>query len=101
MLEKFVQYIFYRCRLGTFNLRCSFTDTDICNSGAADEVHEETSFVGKTFSVPVVHLKSDSLEMEELNLLGSTYADNILTALPVSLVISHIALCQNKKSFYS
>ncbi|KAL8540846.1 hypothetical protein ACS0TY_002177 [Phlomoides rotata] len=70
-------------RLGTFNLRCSFTNTDVCNS-VADEVHEETSSIETTFSVPV-HLKSDSLEMEELNLLGSTYADTILTALPILL----------------
>ncbi|KAL8553830.1 hypothetical protein ACS0TY_002201 [Phlomoides rotata] len=83
MLEKLFSISFIRCRLGTFNLRCSFTNTDVCNS-VADEVHEETSSIETTFSVPV-HLKSDSLEMEELNLLGSTYADTILTALPILL----------------
>ncbi|KAI3448476.1 hypothetical protein Pfo_005141 [Paulownia fortunei] len=70
-------------RLGAFSLRCSLTNTDVCNSVATDEVHEDTTSLDSNCSVPVAHLKSDSLETEGLNVLGGTYADTILTALPV------------------
>ncbi|KAK4406760.1 Solute carrier family 40 member 3, chloroplastic [Sesamum angolense] len=71
-------------RLPAFRLRCSLTNTDIYNSVATDDVHEDTTSLDSNFSVPVVHLKSDSLETEGLNLLVcDTYADTVLTTLPV------------------
>ncbi|KAK6143848.1 hypothetical protein DH2020_024196 [Rehmannia glutinosa] len=70
-------------RLGAFRVRCTHTNSDGCNSVATDEVHEDTTSLDSDCSVPVVHLKSDSLETEGLNLLGDTYAGTILTELPV------------------
>ncbi|KAL0454636.1 UNVERIFIED_CONTAM: Solute carrier family 40 member 3, chloroplastic [Sesamum latifolium] len=71
-------------RLAAFRLRCSLTNTDIYNSVATDDVHEDTTSLDSNCSVPVVHLKSDSLETEGLNLLVcDTYADTVLTTLPV------------------
>ncbi|KAK6121071.1 hypothetical protein DH2020_045164 [Rehmannia glutinosa] len=64
-------------------VRCTHTNSDGCNSVATDEVHEDTTSLDSDCSVPVVHLKSDSLETEGLNLLGDTYAGTILTELPV------------------
>ncbi|XP_020553099.1 solute carrier family 40 member 3, chloroplastic isoform X2 [Sesamum indicum] len=71
-------------RLAAFRLRCSLTNTDTYNSVATDDVHEDTTPLDSNCSVPVVHLKSDSLETEGLNLLVcNTYADTVLTTLPV------------------
>ncbi|KAI3445428.1 hypothetical protein Pfo_002093 [Paulownia fortunei] len=71
-------------RLDAFSLRCSLTNTDVLNSVATEEVYEDTTSLDANCSVPVVHLKSDTLETEGLNLLvGGTYVDTILTALPV------------------
>ncbi|KAL8527827.1 hypothetical protein ACS0TY_005595 [Phlomoides rotata] len=71
-------------RLEAFNLRCSFTNTDVLECVATEEVYEDTTCLDSNCSVPVVHLKSDTLETEALNLLvGDTYVDTILTALPV------------------
>lgn len=57
--------------------------------------------------IPVVHLESDTLETEGLNLLvGDSYVDTILTTLPVRLawshsspflsIISSLKLCKSK-----
>ncbi|KAG8363913.1 hypothetical protein BUALT_Bualt19G0071900 [Buddleja alternifolia] len=71
-------------RFDAFSLRCSFINTDVCNSVATDIVHEDSTSLDSDSSVPVVHLTSDTLEAEGLNLLvGSTYVDTILTTLPV------------------
>ncbi|XP_057778818.1 solute carrier family 40 member 3, chloroplastic isoform X2 [Salvia miltiorrhiza] len=67
--------------LDSFSLRCSFTDTDVCNSVANDEVDEDHTT--SRCSVPVVHLKSDCMDAEGLHLLGVSFVDTILTALPV------------------
>lgn len=62
------------------------TNTDVLECVTTEEVYEETTCLESNCSVPVVHLKSDSLETEAHNLLvGGTYVDTILTALPVSL----------------
>lgn len=73
-------YLLFACRFCSFSLKCSF-NTDVCDSVANDEVDEDT-----TSSVPVIHLKSDCLEAEGVNLLGGGFVDTILTALPVSFV---------------
>ncbi|KAL3814627.1 hypothetical protein ACJIZ3_015895 [Penstemon smallii] len=71
-------------RLGTFSLRCSLTNTDVCNSVVTDEVQDGTTSLDTNCSVPVVHLKPDTLDTEGINLLvGGTYVDTILTTLPV------------------
>ncbi|XP_059652284.1 solute carrier family 40 member 3, chloroplastic [Cornus florida] len=72
-------------RLEIFNSRCSLTNTDVFNDVATDEeVHEELPTAASNCSVPIVHLKSDILDTESLNLLAeSTYVDTLLTALPV------------------
>ncbi|KAK4427597.1 Solute carrier family 40 member 3, chloroplastic [Sesamum alatum] len=71
-------------RLDAFNLRCSLTNTDVLDSVATEEVYDDATSLDSNCSIPVVHLKSDTLETEGLNLLvGGTYVDTILTALPV------------------
>ncbi|KAL0302469.1 UNVERIFIED_CONTAM: Solute carrier family 40 member 3, chloroplastic [Sesamum calycinum] len=71
-------------RLDAFNLRCSLTNTDVLNSVATEEVYNDATSLDSNCTIPVVHLKSDTLETEGLNLLvGGTYVDTILTALPV------------------
>ncbi|GFP80357.1 solute carrier family 40 member 3 chloroplastic [Phtheirospermum japonicum] len=71
-------------RLNALRLRCSFTNTDVLNSVATEEVYEDTTSLDSNCSIPVVHLQSDTLETEGLNLLvGSTYVDTILKELPV------------------
>ncbi|GFP87937.1 solute carrier family 40 member 3 chloroplastic [Phtheirospermum japonicum] len=78
-----LHYVSCILRFGAFSLRCSLINTDACNSVANDEFHEDTTTVDSNCSVPVVHLISDPLEKEGFNLLGGTYADTILTELPV------------------
>ncbi|CAA2970277.1 solute carrier family 40 member 3, chloroplastic [Olea europaea subsp. europaea] len=72
-------------RLHCFSLRCSLTNTDVCNLVATDEEdHEVTTSADSNCPVPTVHYKCDALETEALNLLaGGTYADTLLTTLPV------------------
>ncbi|KAH6827215.1 iron-regulated protein 3 [Perilla frutescens var. hirtella] len=71
-------------RLGTLNLRCSLTNTDVLDPVATEDVYEDTSCLDSNSSIPVVHLNSDTLETDGLDLLvGGTYVDTILTALPV------------------
>ncbi|KAL0364858.1 UNVERIFIED_CONTAM: Solute carrier family 40 member 3, chloroplastic [Sesamum angustifolium] len=71
-------------RPDAFNLRCSLTNTDVLNSVATGEVYNDATSLDSNCTIPVVHLKSDTLETEGLNLLvGGTYVDTILTALPV------------------
>ncbi|KAL3620671.1 Solute carrier 40 member 3, chloroplastic [Castilleja foliolosa] len=71
-------------RLGDFRLRCSFTNTDVLNSVVTEEVYEDTTSLDSKCSIPVVHLQSDTLETEGLNLLvGGTYVDTVLKELPV------------------
>ncbi|KAL6531429.1 Solute carrier 40 member 3, chloroplastic [Orobanche minor] len=69
--------------LGTFSLRCLFTNTGVYYSIATDEVHEHTTSLDSTCSVPVVHLISDSLETEKFIMPRGTSADTVLTELPV------------------
>lgn len=73
-------------RLKNSYLRCSITNTDIhFNHIATDEeVHDDLSPDESLCSVPVVHLKSDILGAEPLNLLSEdAYVDSLLTTLPV------------------
>lgn len=80
------------CRLEAFNLRCSLTNIDVLECVETDEVYEDTTCLESNCSVPAVHLKSDTLETEALNLLvGGTYVDSILTALPVSFCLIHVS----------
>ncbi|KAL6560623.1 hypothetical protein OROGR_004182 [Orobanche gracilis] len=69
-------------RLGAFNLRCLFTNTDVYYSVATDEVREHTTYLDSTCSVPV-HLISDSLETEKFIIHRGTCADAVLTELSV------------------
>lgn len=70
-------------RLDKLYPRCSITNTDVLNSVVTEEeVHEELS--ASNCSVPIVHLNSDVLETESLNLLDEgTFVDTLLTTLPV------------------
>lgn len=72
-------------RLESFNYRCSITDTEVFNHVDSDEeVQAEFSTAASNCSVPIVHIKSDILETESLNLLAEdTYVDTLLTTLPV------------------
>ncbi|CAA0816528.1 Solute carrier family 40 member 3- chloroplastic [Striga hermonthica] len=70
-------------RLHKFSLRCSFTNTDACNSVVNEEVHEDMTSLDSHCPVPVVHLISDCLETEAFSLLQGNFGDNILTVLPV------------------
>lgn len=63
------------------------TNTDVLDPVATEEVYEDGACIDSNSSIPVVHLKSDTLETDGLDLLvGGTYVDTILTALPVSFV---------------
>ncbi|KAF3454141.1 hypothetical protein FNV43_RR04588 [Rhamnella rubrinervis] len=73
-------------RFGSFNARCSITNTDKqCSHVATEnETQEELSDVEPDLSVCIVNLKSDILEAESLSLLTEdTYVDCLLTGLPV------------------
>lgn len=72
-------------RLDSFYSRCSITNTDVFNGVATEEVvHEDLSAAASNCSVPIVHLNSDFIETESLNLLAEgTYVDTLLTTLPV------------------
>ncbi|XP_052194110.1 solute carrier family 40 member 3, chloroplastic-like isoform X1 [Diospyros lotus] len=72
-------------RLGTFNSRCSISRTEVFNHiDTVEEVQEESPDAASNYSVPIVHIKSDILKTESLSLLAEdTYADTILTTLPV------------------
>uniref|UniRef100_A0A2N9EPM5 Solute carrier family 40 member n=1 Tax=Fagus sylvatica TaxID=28930 RepID=A0A2N9EPM5_FAGSY len=66
--------------------RCSITNTDVQFNQVAteDELPEDFSDAEPNCSVPIVHLKSEILETESLNLLTEeTYVDSLLTNLPV------------------
>lgn len=54
---------------------------------------EDSACLDSNSSIPVVHIKSDPLETDGLELLvgGGTYVDTILTALPVSFFQMHIS----------
>ncbi|XP_057792035.1 solute carrier family 40 member 3, chloroplastic-like [Salvia miltiorrhiza] len=71
-------------RLGPFNLRCSLINTDVLDPVATEDVYEDSTCLDLNSSIPIVHIKSDTLETDGLDLLvGGTYVDTILTALPV------------------
>ncbi|KAL6964639.1 Solute carrier 40 member 3, chloroplastic [Sarracenia purpurea var. burkii] len=72
-------------RLESFNFRCSITNTGVVNHvNTEEEFQEEFSAAASNCSVPIVHIKSDVLESESLNLLAEdTYVDTLLTTLPV------------------
>ncbi|XP_042005356.1 solute carrier family 40 member 3, chloroplastic-like isoform X2 [Salvia splendens] len=72
-------------RLRPFNLRCSLINTEVLESVATEDVYEDSACLDSNSSIPVVHINSDTLETDGLELLvgGGTYVDTILTALPV------------------
>lgn len=73
-------------RLKKSFLRCSIanTDTHFNHIATDEEVHDDLSPDESLGSVPVVHLKSDILGAEPLNLLSEdAYVDSLLTTLPV------------------
>ena len=78
-------YILIYCRLEHFHPKCSATETDVFNQLAAEEeISEDLTASESNCSVQIVHLKSDVLETEALNLLAEgTFVDTLLTALPV------------------
>ncbi|KAJ8529628.1 hypothetical protein K7X08_036463 [Anisodus acutangulus] len=71
-------------RVGSLNTRCSI-NTDVLIDIATDqEVWDDVATDDCGCSVPVLHLKSDILETEALNLLAKgTFVDILLTTLPV------------------
>ena len=78
--------VFCDHRLNGFYPRCSITNTEFqFDQIATDEgVQEDLPDVASTCSVPIIHLKSDILDTEPLNLLTEvTYVDSLLTTLPV------------------
>lgn len=77
-------------RFGSFNSKCSITNTDRqCKHVASEnKTQEELSDVEPDLSVPIVNLKSDILEAESLSLLTEDiYVDCLLTALPVCFIV--------------
>nr|WEQ60890.1 FPN1 [Lycium barbarum] len=71
---------FTTLRVGSLNPRCSI-NTDIATD---QEVRDDVATDNCGCSVPVLHLKSDILETEALNLLAKgTFVDTLLTTLPV------------------
>lgn len=71
-------------RLGSLNTRCSI-NTDVLTDIATDqEVRDDVATDDCGCTIPVLHLKSDILETEALNLLAKgTFVDTLLTTLPV------------------
>ncbi|KAK6915677.1 Ferroportin-1 [Dillenia turbinata] len=71
-------------RLERFSLRCSLTNADLNHVLTEEDVHEDFSDASSDCSVPIIHLKSDILEIEPLNIPKErTFVDTLLTALPV------------------
>ncbi|KAJ4954554.1 hypothetical protein NE237_011337 [Protea cynaroides] len=73
-------------RLDCFTSRCSVSNADLHFNHVATEekVQDEFSSVPSGCSVPVVHLKSEIIETESLNLLAEDpYLNELLTTLPV------------------
>lgn len=74
------------CRFDSLISSCSITNADVqFNQVAAeDELPQDFSELEPNCSVPIVHLKSEILETESLNLLTEeTYVDGHFTNLPV------------------
>ncbi|KAI5658543.1 hypothetical protein M9H77_27336 [Catharanthus roseus] len=72
-------------RLEYVNRKCSITNTDVLSHVTTDEVvQEDLATADSNCTVPIVHLTSDLLETDALNLLAKgTYVDTLLTTLPV------------------
>ncbi|KAK6805098.1 hypothetical protein RDI58_002882 [Solanum bulbocastanum] len=70
--------------LVSLNTRCSI-NTDVLTDIATDqEVRDDVATDDCGCTIPVLHLKSDILETEALNLLAKgTFVDTLLTTLPV------------------
>lgn len=86
MGKQFLFIFSFGCRFDNLVSRCSITNTDVQFNQVAteDELLEDFSAVESNCSVPIVHLKSEILETESLNLLTEeTYVDSLLTKLPV------------------
>lgn len=84
-----LHYILIHCRLH-FHPKCSITNADVCNHVATEEeIPEDCTTADSNCSVPIVHLKSDVLETEALNLLAEgTFVDTLLTTLPVRVTVT-------------
>ncbi|XP_031104158.1 solute carrier family 40 member 3, chloroplastic [Ipomoea triloba] len=71
-------------RVDNFKSRCSIAKADIFTDTTDEEVLDNFESADYNCTVPVVHLKSDILDSEALDLLAKgTYVDTILTTLPV------------------
>ncbi|KAG8649616.1 solute carrier family 40 member 3, chloroplastic [Manihot esculenta] len=74
------------CRFNNLNSRCSITNSDSPCSHILtdDEIPQDVSGIEPDCSAPIIHIKSDILEVEPLSLLAeATFVDSLLTALPV------------------
>lgn len=81
--------IYLNCRVDNFKSRCSIAKADIFTDTTDEEVLDNFESADYNCTVPVVHLKSDILDSEALDLLAKgTYVDTILTTLPVSSLLS-------------
>lgn len=65
-------------------------NVDVFNSAVTEEeTLQDFSASASHCSVPLVHLQSEIIDTEPMNLLtGGTYVDTILTTLPVSPTVS-------------
>lgn len=71
-------------RLGSFNTRCSINTNVLTDIATDQEVRDDVATDDCGCTIPVLHLKSDILETEALNLLAKgTFVDTLLTTLPV------------------
>lgn len=77
-------------RLEYVNRKCSITNTDVLSHVTTDEVvQEDLATADSNCTVPIVHLTSDLLETDALNLLAKgTYVDTLLTTLPVCPIMT-------------
>lgn len=71
-------------RVGSLNTRCSINTDFVTDIATDQEVRDDVATDDCGCTIPVLHLKSDILETEALNLLAKgTFVDTLLTTLPV------------------
>ncbi|KAG5625957.1 hypothetical protein H5410_011175 [Solanum commersonii] len=79
-------------RLGSFNTRCSINTNVLTDIATDQEVRDDVATDDCGCTIPVLHLKSDILETEALNLLAKgTFVDTLLTTLPVGFFMNNSA----------
>ncbi|PHT98714.1 Solute carrier family 40 member 3, chloroplastic [Capsicum chinense] len=82
--RRWLTHRFTTQRVGSLNSRCSI-NTDVLTDISTDqEVRDDVATDDCGYTVPVLHLKSDILETDALNMLAKgTFVDTLLTTLPV------------------